>query len=240
MAIGLLNCDHVSDQNQGQFQDYPQMFKSLLPSLEFKVYHVCDGEFPKDVDECDAYVVGGSKASVYNFVDWIEELKEFILEIYWSGKPYIGVCFGHQILASSLGGVVEKAKAGWNVGLHDFTILQKEPWMDPPKDSFKTLMMCQDQVVKLPENSFHLASSENCPIAMFRVGIRMVGIQSHPEFSNDYVSTLLKERVERIGKEKVDQAMDSLKADADRELLTKWMTKFLEKKVANNAFINLV
>ena len=58
MKLGILVCDHVQQQLQGEFGDYPQMFKDTLlkvdESLDIELFEVVRGQFPTDIDQCDA------------------------------------------------------------------------------------------------------------------------------------------------------------------------------------------
>lgn len=229
MKIGILVCDHVSNKNLPIGGDYSDMFNTLLPSLDTVNYDVCKGIFPKSPSECDGYLVTGSKYSVYDQKDWILELKAFVKAIYDSGKKYIGVCFGHQMLGEALGGKVEKAKTGWSVGVNTFEVLKKEDWMEPFQADYNLMMMCQDQVVELPENSTVLAKTANCPVGMFRVGENMLGVQAHPEFPKAYELALLDSRWDRITAEKISAAKESLALPVHDRVVAQWMLQFLAK-----------
>ena len=101
MQVGLLICDEVDPTLRGQHGDYPDMFSKLLPDVQFEVYNVYKGQFPASVNEQEAYLCNGSRRSVYENEPWINELKGFVREIHASEKRYIGVCFGHQMLAEA-------------------------------------------------------------------------------------------------------------------------------------------
>lgn len=225
--IGLLECDHVLEKYQGVAGDYRDMFPALFPEFEFELFDVCNGRFPASVNDCEAYLCTGSKYGVYDEIDWIQELKRFVETLYLEEKTFVGVCFGHQMLAEALGGKVEKAQTGWRIGAHTFEVLRRENWMTPFQDNFNLFMLCQDQVQILPENSVVLAQTPTCPIGMFRVGEKMLGIQAHPEFSKAYLQALIPDRVDRIGVEKARQGIASLETPVDRLLVAKWVRQFL-------------
>ena len=231
MKIGLLECDHVAESNLEIAGDYRDMFAALLPDLEWGYYDVCQGHFPERADACAAYLCTGSKHSVYDREPWILQLKSFVREIYAGGQAFIGVCFGHQMLGEALGGKVEKAASGWNVGVHQFDILQAEAWMTPFQTPLRLLMMCQDQVVQLPENSTLLAATATCPVGMFRVGSAMLGIQAHPEFSKAYTQRLMELRREKIGPVKVAKALEGLGQDVNSTVFAQWITAFLQQNI---------
>ena len=229
MKIGLLECDHVLPEFRAIAGDYRDMFRAFLPGVELAYFDVCNGHFPAPDDDCAAYLCTGSKYSVYDEIDWILALKSFVKQVYDVGrKKFIGVCFGHQMLGEAFGGKVEKAATGWNVGVHKFEIFRQENWMTPFQSPLNLLMMCQDQVVRLPEHSMVLGRTATCPVALFRVGDRMLGIQGHPEFPVAYEAALLESRRNRIGAEKTDAALASLPTPLDGALFAQWIMTFLE------------
>jgi GMP synthase-like glutamine amidotransferase len=227
MKVALLVCDHVAGQFASQHGDYPFMFDQLLPELKLEPWFVCDGHFPAIADY-GAFVCTGSKASVYEDIPWIKQLKTFTKEAFDSGKKFVGICFGHQMIGEALGGKVERADGGYLIGVHQFDIVERPVWMDAEVISYNILMLCQDQVMKLPSNSKVLASSPDCPVGMFRVGHTFLGIQGHPEFSREYDRDVFESRVERIGKEKVERAITSLGIAPDREVFRRWILGFLK------------
>ena len=232
MTVGLLICDHVREVHAHIQGKYPEMFRALLPELQLKDYFVCDGEFPKSATECDAWIATGSKFSVYDKIYWIEELKTFVQKVQESGKRYVGVCFGHQMLGEALGGKVEKAKVGWNIGIHNFKINEIQPWMQPQHDELQLQMMCQDQVVRLPDNSTVLAQTDFCSVGMFQVGNTMLGIQGHPEFSKNYEEELMKHQrgLDLIGDELFDQGVASLSKNLDNPIVRDWIVNFIHQR----------
>lgn len=232
MKVGLLECDHVRAQWRHFAGDYRRMFAALLkrhaPQFALQTFDVCNGEFPAALDACDAYLTTGARASVYDELPWIERLKDFVRQLHAAQKPFVGVCFGHQMLAEALGGRVAKAAQGWGAGVHNIEITQPEAWMTPPATQLRLQFMHQDQIAQLPVGGQVLASAAHCPIAMFRVGRTMLGIQAHPEFTPDYVGALLDDRVTLIGADKCAAAQASLRQITDEGLVTQWIAQFLK------------
>lgn len=227
MRIGILVCDHVEEQLRLVHGGYDSMFQTMFETYECEIYFVCDGQFPNDPYECDVWVVGGSHLSVYDNVGWIHELKSFVQSIYQAEKKYVGVCFGHQMLAQALDGKVEKANSGWCLGTQPFDIVEKASWMNPDADQVSVLMLCQDQVVQLPSESRLLAANIHCPVAMYQVGDRMIGIQGHPEFSKAYLAAILESRSFRLGKDLTALATKSLDKNHDHKLINRWVHNFI-------------
>jgi GMP synthase-like glutamine amidotransferase len=234
MKIGLLECDHVAERFRHVAGDYREMFGALFsrhaPGLTLEPFDVCDGQFPSPdaFDACDGFITTGSRFSAYDDVDWIHRLKGFVRQAREAGKPFVGICFGHQLLAEALGGKVEKAEYGWGVGVHAVEVAREEAWMRPAQPACRLQHMHQDQVVRLPENAVLLGRSAHCPAAMLRVGETMLGVQAHPEFPADYVEALLLDRVARIGEGRVREARAGLRQPTDENIVAKWIAEFLK------------
>lgn len=229
MKAGLFVCDHVSNEFQSEFGDYPEMFANFLPDLDWTLYDVCNGEFPETLEECDLYMATGSRYSVYEDLDWIRKLKKVIQNIYRENKCFVGFCFGHQLIGEALGGKVEKSHHGWCVGVHEFEMAAQQPWMDPWQEQYNLAMMCQDQIVELPEGCIKLAGNNICPNGLIQLGNKILGIQAHPEFTIEYDRVLIEARKDRIGVEIAKKGLGSLMMPLDQNLMREWIQGFIEK-----------
>lgn len=151
MKLGILICDHVQTHLQHEFGDYQNMFintiiksNSGIKNLKLSFYDVQKEQYPIDINECDAYMSTGSQYSVYEKQVWIIQLLSFIKTLYLAKKPFVGICFGHQLIAHALGGLVEKSDKGWGLGVTCANVLQKKTWMKPNLISVKLVVSHQD------------------------------------------------------------------------------------------------
>jgi GMP synthase-like glutamine amidotransferase len=234
MKIGVLICDHVQDHLQPEFGDYPQMFASFLQKVDAQMeihnFNVVDGVYPDDIGSCDAYITSGSKSGVNDEQAWIHWLEVFVQQLYSTDIPFIGICFGHQLLARALGGRVEKSTNSWGVGMHTSEVIQHKDWMRPAQSTISLIVSHQDQIVELPTQAEILLSSEFCPYSMIQVGDNMLGIQGHPEFSPAYSRALMESRRDRIPAHLIDQGIETLMQANDANLVMLWLQNFLQQK----------
>ncbi len=231
MRLGILRTDAVRPELEPVFGQYPEMFGALLqtadPDLEYAVYDVEIGEYPVDIDEVDAYLITGSKSSVYEDQPWIIELIAFICELDARRKKLLGICFGHQLVAQALGGKTEKSAKGWGVGLHTHRFTTTPSWHDHGDVNLNILVSHQDQVVVVPPRARVLAGSEFCENAVCQVGNHILTFQGHPEFVPEYSYELLTIRRERIGEVAYAAGMASLGGVQEGQRVARWMLNFL-------------
>ena len=231
MRLGILQADHVDPECRARFGDYADMFAKALgealgPSASFEFFDVRRGCYPGRIEDCDGYLITGSRASVYDDEPWIVRLKDFVSELHDARAKTVGICFGHQLIAAALGGVVERAEAGWGVGVHTWEIVDDEPWMRPWLCDVRLLASHQDQVETLPQGARLLAASEFCPHAAFAVGSHLFAVQGHPEFTRDYARFLMCRRREELG-DVFAPGMQSLDGPTDEDVVAKWIAGFL-------------
>lgn len=214
MRIGLLEAETLPDKVVKQYGSYGDMFQRLLapaqPNWQFQTYPVDRGELPNLVDDCDAYIITGSRHNAYDRDDWIEDLKAFIREIDNKRKKCLAICFGHQVVAEALGGKVEKSHKGWGIGPADFNILATPTWMTQKPQKFTILVSHQDQVIKEAANATVFAGNDFCPIGGMNIGNHFLTLQGHPEFTPTYLSRLIAKRRQVIGDEKSDKSLKLL------------------------------
>ncbi|MEH6586732.1 MAG: GMP synthase [Halioglobus sp.] len=232
MKLGILKTDAVRPEWVSDFGEYPDMFVSLLgradPSLEFTIYDVEKGEYPADLDEVDAYLITGSKSSVYDDKPWIAALIDFVRELDARKKKVVGICFGHQIVAQALGGKTEKSAKGWGVGRHTHSFAVTPAWHDGGDTDFDILVSHQDQVVKNATGAKVLATSDFCENAVVQVGNHILTFQGHPEFVSGYSREIMEFRREAIGESVYEAGMASLAEKSEGDRVAHWIVNFLK------------
>lgn len=221
MKLGLLQCDGLDPEVAAIGGDYAALYSTLLDvnalDVEVLTYRVDRSERPTSVNECDAWLVGGSRASAYDDVDWIHELRHLVGRIIDSDQPLAGVCFGHQMLGLALGAPVSPAENGWTIGAIDYTTTDAGTAVFDAS-SFTLAASHRDQVADVPDGATLLAASERTPVAAFALDDRIIGIQPHPEFTAAIAGALYQLRIAKLGGEVVDDAIATLDHPLDREL----------------------
>lgn len=236
LKIGILECDHVDLDLRDQYGDYNEMFADLVHAqdhtVEFSSYDLIADQFPLDIFACDAYIITGSRFGVYEDIPWIHKAKKLVQKLFDAKIPTVGICFGHQLIAESLGGKVIKADdKGRGLGVQTWDIKSKPIWMDEISFDSLSLNAChQDQVIKLPIDSQVLVGSDFCPIAGFQSG-SMLGIQGHPEFDTEYTHFLFNKHKGTLNEEGIRKSKESFEVPANSNLVGAWMVNFIKSEL---------
>jgi GMP synthase-like glutamine amidotransferase len=152
-----------------------------------------EGEpIPAALDEFDLMVVMGGPMDVWQEAQhpWLAAEKAAIRR--WVcdlGRPFVGVCLGHQLLADALGGEVGLMDKP-EIGLMNIELTpagRADPAFCRLPSPFYGLQWHGAQVRTPPRGGVVLAFNEHCAIQALRVGRWAWGVQFHLEVGPDTV-----------------------------------------------------
>ena len=186
MKITILSCGPGLEDIVSQYGHSSEWIPSIInnPTIDYNIKNVyLDNNF--SLDKCDGYIITGSKYSVYDSLDWIKNLKDYVKCIISNNFSILGICFGHQLIAECLGGTVRKNQLGWELG--SYPIYLTEDGLGSPlfRDIDKQPIVYQshkDCVLELPKQAVQLAYNQKCTQA-FQIDGSIYSVQFHPEFS---------------------------------------------------------
>ena len=129
------------------------------------------------------------------------------------GVPVLGICYGCQLMAHLLGGVVERATIS-EYGKAEVDYVSSRLTVDMPSSAV-CWMSHTDRITRLPEGFKMLAKSDNCPYAAFGDEDRkLYGVQFHPEVNHTFKgSVILKNFLYNICGAKGDWTMSNFVAN---------------------------
>lgn len=189
MKIAILEAGRLPAALEARFGRYETLMAGLLgDGFETANFALAEGELPRRED-FGGLLVTGSSAGVYDDLPWIGSLLRFLAEARGRTRM-VGICFGHQAMATAFGGRVEKSTIGWGFGLHEYAVAPGSPWLDG-LGRFAIAASHQDQVVEPPPGAQVIASSAHTPYAALLHDDASLSFQGHPEFSPDFSCALL-------------------------------------------------
>jgi len=214
---------------------YGGMFARILGSAghHTDVRALATGPVPAEPAAFAGVVVTGSPHSAHDPVPWFPRFFSFLREVSDSGKPLLGVCFGHQALAHALGGAVAPNPKGWEIGTRRICLTRAGMGSlagGGERGAVRIFESHRDAVIRLPPGSVLLARSDNTEVEMFSAGRNVLGIQGHPEFDREVVLEIAETLAQRgeLAPEETAGILDSLRRPADDRVVRGWMTRFLE------------
>ncbi len=224
MKIGILQTGLAPDTLAPDFGEYPAQFARLLDGngFSFEAWEVVNGTFPSGPEDADGWLITGSKHGAYEDHPWIPPLEDLIRAIYAADRPLVGICFGHQIIAQALGGRVEKWRGGWAVGRQSY---------DWNGETLSLNAWHQDQVVEKPADAERLATSDFCENAALIYGKRAFTVQAHPEFGDEFIDGLVRERGRGVVPDDLlDTAIAPRSSPVDNPTLARQIARFFKER----------
>jgi GMP synthase-like glutamine amidotransferase len=179
----ILVFQHVLVEHPGVFRDL-----WLERGDEWRAVELDAGEAIPDLHDFDLLVVMGGPMDVWqeDIYPWLAPEKASIR--HWVrnlGRPFLGICLGHQLLAASLGGRVG-LMARPEIGLGDVELTdagRHDPLFAGITKRTQTFQWHGAEISKLPDGAEILAANSACPVQAFRWGRHAYGLQYHVEIT---------------------------------------------------------
>ena len=234
MKLTIMHCGQVPEPLRDSFAPYPEMYRKMFESagagFDYATVRTFANEAPPDPERLDAVLITGSSAGVYEQHDWLPPLRDFIRRAYAAGTPMIGICFGHQVIADALGGDVQKSERGWGLGRQRYRVAARGTFLASASPELNIACSHQDQLIVPPADADVVLSSGFTPNAglAYRNG-RVVTLQPHPEFEDDYALALAHLRRGSAPDAVVDAAIASFATPSDSVAMAGWLAGFLNR-----------
>jgi len=232
LRIAILN--NNTDRSafaQGFPDDGQKVAAGILPwrpNWQCEVWQASAGQFPVDPSVYQAWVLTGSVASVNEGQPWMLKLAELVRGLHERRVPLVGLCFGHQMVAHALGGVVGGSPQGWRVGTARTHYTETRAFMQPPRAQLNLFAAHQEQVLQAPACARVIGGDDFAPASALAVGDHIFTTQYHPELSRDFMRALLVEHGSYWASDLVARARMQIEEPVDAAMFMRWLVQFLE------------
>jgi GMP synthase-like glutamine amidotransferase len=169
---------HVASEHPGSFRDVMAAHGHTMHQVELD-----EGEKIPPLNGFDILLVMGGPMDVWEtekhpwLLDEIAAIREWVS----AGRPYLGMCLGHQLLAVAMGGKVALMTTP-EVGMAQVPL---QP--DPIFAGVPALCTCFQwhgaEIKQLPPGARILAANAGCPVQAFAIGRSAYGLQFHMELT---------------------------------------------------------
>ena len=184
----ILVFQHLAVEHPGIFRDLWTSKGDQWDAVEFDA-----GEPIPDLDGYDLLVVMGGPMDVWQEREhpWLvaekAAIRRWVREL---ERPYLGICLGHQLLASVLGGeVAPMIRPEVGLGVVELTPEGlRDPLLDGAGRELQTFQWHSAEIVRMPTGGVVLAGNEACAVQAMRVGRHAYGLQFHCEITKTTVT----------------------------------------------------
>lgn len=171
-----------------QCGNFDEMFYRMaeLDSISACTVHVAKGEKATSPKSYRGVIVTGSPIMVTDHETWSDRAGEWLCRAMDAGLPIFAVCYGHQLLAMSLGGNVGYHPKGESVGSFEVSLTpqgRQDAFLVDVPEVFMANMAHRQAVLTPPTGAAVLAGSDHDPYQILRYGDKVFTTQFHPEFN---------------------------------------------------------
>lgn len=205
-------------------------------NLKIKVIDVQNGEPLPKSEECAGVILTGSHSMVTDEEPWSVKIEKWIPNLIEKEIPLLGICYGHQLLAKALKGKSDYHEKGLELGTVDIKLTNEAKedtlFKDLPSN-FKAHTIHSQTAETLPKNSVRLAFNNHDKNHAFRVGSSAWGVQFHPEYNKNIMSSYIKEvgKVKKFSEEKIDDFIKGVEETPIANSILKRFGLLVEEKI---------
>ncbi len=190
--------------------DFDDWFKEGLGTARF-AFQTCAIEqaatalLALDPDRFDGIVLTGSAAMVSDRLHWFEAALPWLRAAHAAGRPLLGVCFGHQLLAHALGGRVGPNPAGRRMGSCEVHVgASNDPLLGGLAPAAWFQISHVEVVLAPPSGARVVATAAHDACHGLHYGALSWGVQFHPEWSAAIMDGYLQARADAMSAEGQD------------------------------------
>jgi GMP synthase (glutamine-hydrolysing) len=170
-------------------------------TVPVRVVDVENGESLPPASNCRGVIITGSHSMVTDNLPWSLAIEQWLPSLIREQIPLLAICYGHQLLARAMGGDVGYNTGGIETGTVDVGLSSassEDRLFSSLPLSFSAHVDHSQSVIKLPPGAVCLASSAHEKYLAYRYKSCAWGLQFHPEFTAEIMSSYISEQAEKL------------------------------------------
>jgi len=180
-------------QEYGDMEDW---ISNYIDDPDIYVVDIQKNDSLPKIEECKGVIITGSHTMVTQEFSWSLTIEKFIHTLYENNIPLLGICYGHQLIAKSLGGEVDYNENGMELGCVSIQTQEEAQndliFKNLPK-SFDVFTVHAQSIVRLPPKAINLAFNDFENTHAFKIEPCTWGVQFHPEFDENIMKSYIYE-----------------------------------------------
>lgn len=179
------------------------------PPCPIEVVDAVRGQRLPDPRDCAGVIVTGSHDMVTDDLPWSLAIEQWIPGLIDACVPFLGICYGHQLLGRAAGGAVGYHPCGREVGTVAVELTaegREDRLFEGVPERFPAHATHAQSVLSLPSGALRLAWNSHEPNHAFRVGRCAWGVQFHPEYTPEIMAAYVLEDTPELEAEGADPA----------------------------------
>ena len=194
----IIKCGSTFDSIKNDFKDFEHWIIDKFENKDKNIVIINAQENEKlpTLTKNDAVILTGSHSMVTHEESWSLEVEKWLPKLIKDEVPLLAICYGHQLLAKSLGGVSGYHENGIEIGSVDINLEENakdDEIFSKLQNNFKAHTIHSQTVIELPKNATRLAFNNHDKNHAYRVGNCAWGVQFHPEFDKNIMNLYIKE-----------------------------------------------
>jgi GMP synthase-like glutamine amidotransferase len=218
---------HVPQEGLGTIEEWAHKRSWSITKTSF-----FSGDPIPKLDDIDWLVVMGGPMSVNDeqALAWLKPEKQFIASAIHAGKTVLGFCLGSQLIANALGAKVQKNRhkeIGWfDIRMTPAALASKAFSRFPKR---LRIFQWHGETFDIPDKAMIAATNDICTNQALLYGDKVIGMQFHPEVTQDDVRKWIVAGSNELTNEKyIQTAREMLDKKDDFERIKKYMYYMLD------------
>jgi GMP synthase (glutamine-hydrolysing) len=189
-----------------------------------------------EYSECRGVVITGSHAMVTDHLPWSDLLLEWIPGLIRREIPFMGICYGHQLLAEAMGGKVGFHPKGEEIGTVEIDLsseANKDLLFKDMPASIPVHVTHAQSALMIPQGATIHACNDFEPYHAIRIGSCAWGVQFHPEYYTDIMKAYILNQADELitSGRNIDEIMVTVKETPHASSIMKRFAHYVMNKI---------